>query len=145
MDRAAGESHKREWKLDAQGYHKEGPPRDEMSADVGSTTHAREIKVQQALTIRVLAMDVACLMSFEAAHLITQFLMKKMMSPPPDSRYAPPTLEQIRKADVHIWRCLGKLCRRGIRRVTGGGGRRWTTRFAWCWRILILPLSCHAC
>ena len=28
MHRAAGESHKREWKLDAQGYLKEGPPRE---------------------------------------------------------------------------------------------------------------------
>ena len=65
-------------------------------------------------------MAIAGLISFESANLITQFPLKKLMSSPPGCRYVSTTLEQIRKADLHIWRCLGKLCRRGIRRQSTG-------------------------
>ncbi len=120
LDRPSGEAWKKEWKADSQGYMRESASQPELVADVGANTRARELKLQSALVRRSLAMDMAGVMSYEAAMRITKYLMKKFLASPPDDRYASPSLEQIRRADVFIWKELARACRRGVRPIGGG-------------------------
>ncbi len=115
-DRPAGEPLRREWKTDAQGYLKETSAKASLTADLGSHTRAPELRLQNALTRRAIAMDIAGLMTYDVGAKVVTYLMKRLLMTPPDPRYEPPSLDQIRRADLHIWRELAKACRRGVRR-----------------------------
>jgi hypothetical protein len=118
LDRPAGAAHKNYWKPDAQGFLKEARQPLELSADLHG--NHMSLKLQHALTRRALALDMVGLMSYEHGDMVTKYLMKKYLAQPPDARYVSPSIEQVRRADTHIWKTLAQLCRTGIRRDVNG-------------------------
>lgn len=105
----------REWRTDSQGDSKGKPRQSDLKANISC-----ELRLGWALARRSIANEIGSIMSFEAGELISSFLLRERMSEPRDSRYAPPSMEQIRKADIEIWRLLGKRCRVGIRPKADG-------------------------
>ncbi len=114
LDRPAGSAYKNLWKPGSQGYLREQKQEPELTADV-SGAHM-SLKLKYALTRRALAMDMVGLMNIKMGDKITAYLVRKSLAEPPAPGYASATLEQVRRADVFIWKTFARLCRDGIRR-----------------------------
>ena len=101
---------KRKWMADSSGVVREKVSKTEIHADVSSA-----LRVSWALQRRGIAAEVAGLMSFEAHEKLRLRLSAALTSEPSDSRFAAPSMEQIKNADKEAWRQTAKKCRTGDR------------------------------
>ncbi len=108
-------SQSREFVTDGKGYLKASVGTVDVFADASSPLH-----VKDALTRRGLAAELGGLMTFEAHEKIVRFLFKHFNKAPPDSRYAPITLAQVRQCDRAIFVELSERTRDGLRRGVDG-------------------------
>ena len=102
------------FKPDAQGFLKAASESKSASADVTS-----DLRMKQALTRRGLAMDLAGLCSYETHQLLVEFFMREFLRPPL-SDHSSTSLEQIKRADRHVFTRIAEHTLTGIR-PTGAG------------------------
>ena len=102
------------WKPDANGHVKEYSETKPGEAIVNS-----DLLLKYALTRRGLALDVAMVCSFEAHSLLVEALFDSMLAPTLPG-YGRVSRNQLRNADVLIWRLIAKDCRDGLSWSPGG-------------------------
>lgn len=96
------------WKPDANGVVKEC-----VETKVEDATFTSDLLLRYCLTRRGLALDVAKVCRFEARSLLIEAFFDALMRQPIPG-YARVTRNQIKAADVHLWRVIAKECRKGI-------------------------------
>ncbi len=111
----SGRAPNRDFSTDARGYLKTSVGTADIYADASSP-----LLVKDALTRRGLAAELGGIMSYESHDKLSRFLFKHFNKPPPDSRYANVTLEQLRSCDKAVFIELGERTRDGIRRLANG-------------------------
>jgi hypothetical protein len=78
------------------------------------------LELDQAMMRRRLAAELGGVLTFESHEKIRRRFMASLSDEVPDPRYAKPTLEQIQKADVWIFKRLARETRAGIRPTAAG-------------------------
>jgi len=98
----------RMWKPDANGHLKEHAESKPADAPVGT-----DLLLKYALTRRGLALEVANVCRFEAHSLLVECFFDAMLAPPLPG-YAKVTRNQVKNADVMLWRLIAKDCKDGL-------------------------------
>ena len=104
------------YKPDAQGFMKVASESKHASADLTS-----DLKMKQALTRRGFAMDLAGLCDYETHQLLVELFLREFLRPPL-AEHKPTSLEQIKRADRHVFTRIAEHTLAGIR-PTGAGVR----------------------
>jgi len=102
------------WRVDSNGFLKESVVSDVPCADIKS-----DLLLLCALRRRALAFDMADVASYETMEEVTSALLAEYLSTPPPG-YARVSLEQLRRADMEVFRQLSDRCRQGVRRAPDG-------------------------
>ena len=100
-------------KPDNQGFLKSSVAGSHQFADLTS-----DLKLKQALTRRGLAMDLAGLCSYEQHQLLVDMFLREYLRPPIDDHRST-SLEQIKRADRHVFTRLAEHTMSGIRQQAG--------------------------
>ena len=106
----------RTWKADANGIVRETKEIDHVTANYDS-----DMLLEKALKRRGLALDIANVCSYNVHDLWVQVLFDALHRTPLPG-FGKVTTQQLRNADVELWRMVSERCRRGIR-VEADGGR----------------------
>ncbi|CAK0828484.1 unnamed protein product, partial [Prorocentrum cordatum] len=106
-----------EWQEDGQGYVRHAPSRSAASADYGT-----EFRLYQVLVRRGVAAEAGRVMHLEVHQKIQQRWLAELTGSSPDPAYNPPTLDQVKRADVELWRLLAAP--RGGAAASAPGGDR---------------------
>ncbi|CAK0864596.1 unnamed protein product, partial [Prorocentrum cordatum] len=85
-----------EWQEDAQGYVRHAPSRSAASADYGT-----EFRLYQVLVRRGVAAEAGMVMHLEV-------IQRRVTGSSPDPAFNPPTLDQVKRADVELRRLLAE-------------------------------------
>lgn len=101
---------KKKWMANSMGAIVEKTVKQDPKADTSGS-----LKVMWALQRRGLALELAGIMSFEVHERLRVRLLEALTKDPPDSRYSPASLEQVRNADKEAWKMLSSLCSSGVR------------------------------
>jgi len=96
------------WKPDSNGHIKEFVESKAPDAAVAS-----DLLLKYALMRRGLALEIANVCRYEAHSLLVECLFDAMLAPPLPG-YGKVTRNQIRNADVLIWRLIAKECKDGL-------------------------------
>jgi hypothetical protein len=103
------------FKRTAEGLLKEEASGPEAQADTRG-----DLKIQNCLIRRGLALDIGDVMSFESHRKIVNRLMSSLAKEPPAAGWAQINIEQVKRADEYIFRRLAEECRTGVRRRPSG-------------------------
>jgi hypothetical protein len=109
LEELAGTKHVKELKADSSGFVKE-----KMTEVRGVTDTSSELLIRYALTRRGLAMEMGQLISYVEHEKMVAFLFREYMRMPPPG-YAKVSIEQIRRADLEIFRQLQEQTRGGVK------------------------------
>ena len=104
------------WKVDSSGFVKESSVSEPTRADTRT-----DFMLMCALRRRAISLEMADVADFETMERVTDVLLRELHRAPPPG-YAKVSLEQLRRADLELFRQLAELCREGVRR--GPDGRR---------------------
>ena len=107
-----------EWQEDAQGYVRHVPSRSAASADYGT-----EFRLYQVLVRRGVAAEAGRVMHLEVHQKIQQRWLAELTGSSPDPAYNPPTLDQVKRADVELWRLLAE--RTELTGIRPGSDGKW--------------------
>ena len=107
-----GAKKRRLWQEDARGYLQVSSASNAEAVADSSCTARLDYIFQR----RGIALDINDVMTYLAHDKIRRRLMDALLEPQPDPRFEGPSLEQIKKADQHIWDLLDRACPKGIRR-----------------------------
>jgi hypothetical protein len=114
LEELAGVKHVKELKADSSGFVKE------KSTEVrGVTDTSSELLIRYALTRRGLAMEMGQLLSYVEHEKMVAFLFREYMRLPPPG-YGKVSIEQLRRADLEIFRQLQEQTRGGVKLMPDG-------------------------
>jgi hypothetical protein len=114
LEELSGVRHVKELKTDAAGYVKE-----RVHEVRGSTDTSTDLLIRFALTRRGLAMELGQVLSYTAHEQLVAFLFREYLRLPPPG-YSSVSIDQVRRADVEVFRQMQEQTRAGIKILPDG-------------------------
>jgi hypothetical protein len=114
LEELSGVKHVKELKADAAGYVKE-----RVLEVRGSTDTSTDLLIRYALTRRGLAMELGQVLSYTVHEELIALLFREYLRPPPPG-YSRVSIDQVRRADIEIFRQMQEQSRAGIRILPDG-------------------------